>query len=102
MSHIRIDNWSACQSGDAYTPPENRRTCLQGKVTGHPRFDDGQQVVTAGIEICDKRIITTTDGAVYRLGTVDPKYRKVLEDNGYPFNQFDPFKTVDRLTQLEQ
>lgn len=102
MNPIRIDNWSACQSGDRYTPPENRVTCLQGKVTGHPRYDDGQQVITAGIETCDKRVVTTVDGAVYRLGIVDPKYRKVLKDNLYPFNAHDPFNVVKTMTELEQ
>lgn len=72
---MRIEQWSigsGCQ--DLYTPPEVREKVLQGKVYGHPRFENGQDVVTTGIVGVRGGLILTRSGSEYELGEPHPDY----------------------------
>jgi hypothetical protein len=75
---IRIENWAVVQSGDAYTAPEAQVKQLSGQVFGHPRFEDGKQIVTSAIVTLDLSIrICFTKNSVYRLGVPHPDYAQM-------------------------
>lgn len=79
---VKIDQWSIIQSGDEYTPPELRKMRLCGKVSNHPteRLNNREMVMTSAVVEVNKRIVTTRN-TVYRLGKIDPEYRKWLKEN---------------------
>ncbi len=55
-------------------PPEHRGQAFDGKVYGHPRFNDGDRITTSNIiEVKNGRFITQS-GSEYELGEVDPAY----------------------------
>ena len=77
---MRLKNWSVTQNGDNFfTAPELISYCLEGEVYGHPRFNDGDSVVTSRItEVNDKgdhKEVVTRSGSVYELykEDVDPR-----------------------------
>jgi hypothetical protein len=79
----RLEKWSCCftDAENPYLAPECRTIRLQGKVYGHPSFDDGSDVVTSRIVKTEGRTITTYSGSVYVLGEVEPGYREWLAKN---------------------
>lgn len=69
---MRLKNWSVTSDVDKYfAAPEIRHYYLQGYVYNHPRFNDGDPVITSRIiEINDKgdyKEIITRSGSVYEL-----------------------------------
>ena len=88
---VRLDNWSVCSAGRIrYTPPELQVKALQGNAFGHPRFEDGKHVVTSSPFSIKGRIVTTYSGSVYKLGKIDPEYRKWLKKNVPGWNWRNP------------
>lgn len=79
---MKLENWSiGYYSHEATLAPELRRAALQGKVYGHPRFVDGENITTTAIkELIDEDKIKTTSGSIYELGKVDPQYEKEYPD----------------------
>lgn len=73
---VRIENWSvAFGRGDKYLPPELEPVCLHGKVFGHPRFTDGEEITTSPIVGYDKEAgIVVCKSRQYRLGAINPDY----------------------------
>ena len=76
MKTITLEDWSIVNR-DPYTAPELQDACLQGKVTGHPSFDDGARVTTSHIEKLDGGLIVTHTGRKYVLGSVDAEYESL-------------------------
>lgn len=75
MITARLDNWSCTYGpGTEYQPPEIRRVYLAGTVVGHPRKEDGTDVVTSHIVASEGRMVTTASGTVYELGDPSPEY----------------------------
>lgn len=74
---MKLKNWSVISSDVdvRFTSPEMMHYHLQGRVYGHPRFDDGFPVVTSRIiEINDKgdhKEVITRSGSVYELHKED-------------------------------
>lgn len=70
---IRIKNWSVFLEGEdnKYLAPELHSYRLQGRVYGHPKFNDGDPVYTSEIvKITDKgthKEVMTKSGSVYEL-----------------------------------
>lgn len=89
MSEAKLQNWS-CWS-DPYLAPEIRVTHLVGRVYGHHRKEDGTRVRTSRIVDAAGRLVTTSSGTVYRLGTIDPKYRRWLRKEG---RDYDPRRPI--------
>lgn len=77
---IKINSWkTVASSHNQYRAPETIGLCLFGKVSGHPRFVDGEVVRTSRIESIEGRVVSTVSGSVYRLGTIDPLFRRYLK-----------------------
>lgn len=78
----RLDNWACTASGSPFQAPELASLRLAGVVTGHlnPRHEDGKSIVTSSVTGASGRIITTKNTR-YRLGRIDPAYRKWLREN---------------------
>ncbi len=90
MTAVRLDNWSV--GSDPYAAPELKRVWLHGVCTGHPHKPDGERVRTSNIKSADGRTVTTESGTVYRLGRVDPGYRKWLREKGLAYDPRAPVK----------
>ena len=84
-SHVNmstINNWSIIVNpGSPYIAPEMRGIRVCGNVKNHTIFNDGDDIRTSPIENAYYRIIHTFSGNIYRLGKIDPKYRKWLKKN---------------------
>lgn len=93
MNEVRIDNWVVVNRGnDTYTAPELQTTQLQGTVTGHPRFHDGESIITSSVVAVIRTndggfLIVSHSGTHYRLGQAHPDYEKA-----YP-NAFERLMT---------
>ena len=74
-----------------YKAPETMIARLSGEVYGHPNFEDGTRVTTSRIVNTSKRIVKTSSGSTYKLGFISQDYKSWLKDNGYTYNQYDPF-----------
>lgn len=87
---VLIENWSIVQSLlGPYDAPEKSYAMLQGAVYGHPNRDDGDLVSTSRIIKIDPNAgWAETRSRIYKLGTVDPEFKKFLESNGYKFSDY--------------
>jgi hypothetical protein len=86
----RIDNWTTTKNFDPYTAPECQAVCLQGNVSGHSRFKNGDYVHTSPIEGVEKREILTKTGTIYTLGRIDRRFRNWLRKNRPNWNWREP------------
>jgi hypothetical protein len=86
----RIDNWSTTCNFDPYTAPECQAVLLQGNITGHPRFADGEHITTSAIVGIEKREILTRSGTIYKLGRIDRRFRNWLRKNRPLWNWREP------------
>ena len=94
MKIVRIENWSVTSfCDDPYTPPECIEKKLQGKVYGHPHKKDGKSIITSDI-ISAKGRIVSCKSRKYRLGKIDPNYRKWLKEYCPDWNWRNPIPTV--------
>lgn len=75
---MRIENWAVITpADDPYKVPELRKPSLQGKVFGHPRFEDGHRVTTSSIQgKTETGEVVTYSGSHYKLGQIDPSYEE--------------------------
>ena len=76
---VRLENWSVV-TRNPYMAPEVSRPHLAGIAHGHRRRPEPHSVVTSRIVEVSGRIITTWSGTKYRLGKIDPEYRKALRN----------------------
>jgi hypothetical protein len=83
MTNIYIDKWSIGAIGTSYTAPESIRSVLQGKVYGHPNFENGSEVFTSRIlDIQLAEGIVRTVNTVYKLLEPDKKWIDWLRNKG--------------------
>lgn len=71
-----LENWSLIDTDDPYTAPELRKVRLHGIVHDHPRFNDGDEVMTSSIVGATGDTIMTSSGSLYTLGKVNPDYEE--------------------------
>ncbi len=73
---MKIENWAVVTPNpNPYLPQEVQSASLQGKVFGHPRFDDGKKITTSSIVGKNKSgKVVTVSGSEYKLGNIDPSY----------------------------
>ena len=89
---VRLEMWSVgFEENDGFKAPETLRRILVGFCYGHPEKPDGTRIQTSAIVEANGRLITTRS-RVYRLGRIDPKYRKFLRDTAYPFDPKHPIR----------
>jgi len=76
---IRIEDWSiGTNDPNPYLSPEQMVLRLDGKVYGHPRFPDGDRVVTTRIVSSEEDgTVITRSGSRYVLGEVAPDYEAI-------------------------
>jgi len=91
---IKINDWSITGRETPYTAPELIKRIIAGKVYGHHRFPDGSSVFTSSIKKVKGRKITTSSGSEYRLGKIDPKYRKWLKKERPDWDWRNPVKVI--------
>jgi len=65
---VRLDDWSCKLNGDCV---------LRGRVYGHPDIEDGTIIETDPVKSMKGRTIET-EKEMFRLGRIDPKYRRWL------------------------
>lgn len=91
---VKIDNWSTCPAtNDPFVAPECRGLALQGNVQDHPVLGVGF-VHTSPIDRFHKRTVTTYSGTVYRLGRIDPQFRRYLRRIRPNWNWREPFTNL--------
>jgi len=92
---IKIQNWSTCCSEkDKIMHPSLRPLRLHGKVYGHPKFEDGKEVTTGPVVNAEGRVITTSSGSVYKLGSIEPEYREWLKTDTPDWDWKNPIKKL--------
>jgi len=74
-----LDKWSATYvSNDPFLAPELNWGTLQGVVSNHPGFQDGEHIIISRIiGITDDNHIITKGGREYILGETDPMYEEL-------------------------
>jgi len=79
---IKLENWSTVSTDSPYTAPELIRLRLKGKVYGHPKFENGESIITSPIVKLDidNRIAQTYSGKIYTLASPDKKWVQLLRD----------------------
>ena len=91
----RLDNWHCdVYPADGFTAPEMQDRVLIGRVTGHPRYRDGETIRTGALVGAKGRMATTASGTVYELGEVDSRYLAWLQENGISFDPENPIRIV--------
>jgi len=63
---------------------------LRGFVYGHPLQLDGKEVETSRLVNVAGRFATTSSGTIYRLGRVQPRYRRWLNEAGIFYDPKQP------------
>lgn len=97
---VDLQNWRVC--ADPYAAPEQGRVWLVGVVQGHPRLPDGETIETSPIASADGRLVTTRSGTVYRLGAIDPKYRRWMKGQGIVYDPTYPVKVGERCARAQE
>lgn len=82
--NIRIEDWSLVYDDlNTYLPPELIKVRLNGKVYGHPRFEDGYAVTTSSIigegKAEEGGLISTKSGSTYILGKMLEGYAEYVK-----------------------
>jgi len=91
MDNFIIRNWEVVVSNsNPYMAPELINPRLKGNVFGHPKFPDGSSVITSPIVGAAGRVVDTYSGSKYRLGNIEPGYRKHLRKIRPDWNWREP------------
>jgi hypothetical protein len=90
---VQINEWSIVGAPQPYRAPEIAEKSLKGRVSGHPKFDDGQMVRTSFIVSLDGGRVRTQSGSVYELGEPSPDYAEWCYRRGYR----DPRELVEEV-----
>lgn len=91
MEEVILEEWSVVYKGDIYKAPEQRSTCLSGKVYGHSHHKDGKNVVTSSIMHADGRDIFTRN-TKYKLGKASQEYKDwYVKNYGKELDENNPF-----------
>jgi len=95
----KLDNWSATYvSNDPFLAPELNWGTLQGIVSGHPEFRDGDFVIIGRIvDITEDNHIITKGGSEYTLGETDQGYEQL-----YPEAKLRLYEQLRKIFKKEQ
>lgn len=96
---IQIEKWSTTTYPGS-TPLDAPETTIsiQGEVYGHPRFMNGQHIITSPIRIIETTglfgtVVRTSSGSEYRIGKPDPAFVKQCKEKGWHVPTLEqPFK----------
>jgi hypothetical protein len=93
MEAILIENWSVVTRSEPHIAPEIRDASLNGVVYGHPKFPNGDEIITSQIVEADGRMVRTYSGSLYKLGSPSKMYLDWLQHNGIAYNEEQPIRT---------
>ena len=92
---VWLDDWSMVPSAEMnpYMAPEHpaRRPVLYGRVSGHPRYENGTYVTTSCILASAGREVETNN-TIYNLGLMSDGYREWCSSNGIDVSSKHPVK----------
>jgi hypothetical protein len=96
---IRLEKWSMIFDIRALLVVGKQTGCLAGFVYGHPKFEDGEEIVTSYIVDLDVRNgrAKTYSGSEYVLGRPHPDWVKWLEKNDFKETLEDLKESEGRL-----
>lgn len=82
---IRLEKWSMIFDIRALLVVGKQTGCLAGVVYGHPKFEDGEEIVTSYIVDLDVRKgrAKTYSGSEYVLGRPHPDWVEWLKENEF-------------------
>jgi hypothetical protein len=72
-----ISQWSVVPS-NPYAAPEVAQICIAGVADMH-KGTKNKPIKTSRVAAVSGRVVTTASGTLYRLGAIDPDYRKFLK-----------------------
>ncbi len=93
----KLDGWAVVPS----TSRQGRAAgavALTGRVYGYPdqqRHPDGKRIVTTRVVDFRGRIVVTKSGTQYRLGRIEPDYRRWLRQHRPLWDWRQPFRVID-------
>jgi len=88
---IRLENWGIRQC-ECVTPIalEDKKYILYGEVYNHPRFNNGEFVVTTKIKSFKHiKMIAKTMNNTYEMGIMNKEFGKYLIDNGKEIGDYE-------------
>lgn len=72
-----IENWYLGVSPIfLFLAPEDKNLRMFGDVSGHPSFEDGQEILTTRVVSKTGSVVTTASGTKYLIGEPAPEYEK--------------------------
>jgi hypothetical protein len=78
---MKLDNWClVAHNRYPGTSPESPIRRLCGKVFGHPRIDDGYEIMTSPIVGLRDGKVVTQSGTAYELGAPADDYEALFPD----------------------
>ncbi len=90
---MRIENWSLVSRRlGTYVAPELARVSIQGRVFGHPRFDEGEEITTSYLEAVSGCEVTTHSGSIYWLGSPSDEYTEWCRENRCRLTPDEPIR----------
>ena len=90
---VTLESWSV-MAGTLI--PGVKVVCLAGYAFKHPKVSDGTYIHTSAIVSTEKRLVVTCD-AIYKLGIIDPKYRRWLRGVRPEWNHRKPIAVTNGL-----
>ena len=92
---VWLDDWSIVPSrhGNPYMAPEHPslRPLLYGRVSGHPRYENGTYVTTSCVLASNGREVETNN-TIYNLGVMSRGYSEWCSSNGVDVDPKHPVK----------
>ena len=96
----KLEDWGVVAIDlNPYLPLELMIPSLFGKVYGHPKFAEGEDIVTSEILESYPNRLVKTHNSWYKLGKPSEAYAKFLEENGHVLDEDEPVK-VHRPEQV--
>ena len=93
----KLENWATVVTS-IWLAPEVQRLHLAGTVYNHSdsdRHPDGKEIRTSYIVEAKGRIVKTVSGSVYKLGKIDPEFRKFLKKERPDWDWRNPVTVIE-------
>ena len=88
---VDLRDWSV-QTPDPWAAPEMGLTSLAGVCYGHPKFRDGDHIITSPIRKVDGRLITTAFSTYYLAGPPSQAYQEWCKNHNIVIDPTNPIK----------
>jgi hypothetical protein len=85
---VKLKNWAVVDRGGGLP-------CLKGEVYGHPKHDDGIEIVTSPIVSTSGRVVTTSNREYELDGPPEPGYIAYMSSIGHVLDEAQPVKIIN-------